>query len=235
MLLEVAAVDAAARAVRAGCEAIFMNSVLDYGLLQARATTRVPVVGAGQASLLTATALGRRFAIVTVWPASMRHLYERLLATYQLSDRCVAIRFVGDETEVAPENGQSLFTRVAATESEIVQRVATEIEAAVSHDRADVVVLGCTCMSRAAPKLSASSRVPVIDPLATGWAFAEMLSRLGITHSAAAHPEPRTPIDSVVREMLAATPRAGLDQSVDECGGTCPIAAESSEQPAAAL
>lgn len=224
LLLEVAAVEAATRAERAGCSAVFMNSVLDYGLAPARAVTRIPVVGAGQATLLAAAQLGRRFAIVTVWPESTRHLHERRLREYELADRCAGLRFVAAEREMEADGaGETLFERMHNRRPGIVDRVTQAIQDA-ARDGADVVVLGCTCMSSAAADLAARAPIPVIDSLAVGWSATESLARQRLAHSATAHPEATDGLTELFDAMVGAAASAqSQHEPVDECEGACLI------------
>ena len=84
-------VNAGIRACDDGCDAVFVNAVPDYGLPLLRATLPVPVIGAGEASMLTARSLGERFSIVTVWPESYAPLYDRLLAQTGMTAYCASV------------------------------------------------------------------------------------------------------------------------------------------------
>ena len=59
---------------------------------------------------------------------------------------------------------------------------------AIELDGAEALVLGCTGMSPAVPRLCAALNVPIVDPAATAIAMAESMVRLHLTHSAAAYP-----------------------------------------------
>jgi allantoin racemase len=225
LLLEAATVEAVMRAEEEGCDAAFINTVLDYGLVPARSAVRIPVVGAGQASMLSASALGHHFGIVSIWPESTRHLHEAQLRDYGLTDRCASMRFVTHEREMSDtENGENIFERIVGARADVVERTAAEI-AAVVGGSADVVILGCTCMSHAAAQLAENAGVPVIDPLATGWAFTEMIAGLGLHQSAAAFVpvigERRRVFQDLTVAAGDALVRTGED--LDECEGACVI------------
>src|SRR3546814_7847430 len=79
---ELAYVEAGLRAQAEGFDAIMIGPVADYGMRQLRSVVSIPVVGAGQSSMQVAAGLGRRFAIVTVWPEILRPAYERQLVDY---------------------------------------------------------------------------------------------------------------------------------------------------------
>ena len=81
-IVALAHIDAAERAVAEGCDAIFLDTFADYGLAEMRCAVPIPVIGAGEAGIITASANGTRdFAIVTVWPQSMNYLYKERLDT----------------------------------------------------------------------------------------------------------------------------------------------------------
>jgi allantoin racemase len=155
----------------------------------------MPVVGAGEAGLNAAAALGRRFALIQVWPAWARWIDEELLSTNGMGERCCAIRNVsnaGEEDDVhlamiAGESGRA----------GMIARIVETMHAAVREDGADVLLLGCTCMSAAADELATHVEVPVVDPLKAAYLAAEQAARAGIKNSIDG-----TPADE--RERLAA-------------------------------
>src|SRR5207248_1267698 len=77
-----------------GCDAYLIACFGDPGLYAARELTHAPVLGIGQAALLTACTLGRRFAILTTLARGVGTIEDRLVM-YGLRDRCVAIRPTG--------------------------------------------------------------------------------------------------------------------------------------------
>src|SRR6185369_9465627 len=62
LLVDLAHVDAGERAAADGVDAI-------------RAAVDIPVVGAGEVGITEASAGGRRFGIVTIWPPALEFLY----------------------------------------------------------------------------------------------------------------------------------------------------------------
>lgn len=89
-------VDAAVAAEAEGFDAIFVNTVADYGVGLIRGTVDVPTVGAGEAGIAAALAVAPTFSIVTVWPASTQIYYDRVFAATGTGDRCRSTRFVLD-------------------------------------------------------------------------------------------------------------------------------------------
>lgn len=170
LVVDVGYVDAAQAAVAAGCDAIFINSMADYGIDAMRAAVPVPVVGAGEAALQEAGRDARRFAIVTVWPASMRFLYEERLRGCGLGGQCVAIHHLSGEDELARLGADDgVMARMHRGEAGVVARLAALCEAAVRDDGAECIVLGCTCMAPIGPAIAAACRVPVIESSRAGY------------------------------------------------------------------
>lgn len=169
---------AAVRAAREGFDAAFINSTNDDGLREIRSIVRMPVAGAGEAGLRAAASLGRRFAIVQVWPEWSRWIDEEQLQKAGVADRCCAIRNVccdGEEDEVHA----AMMVGEPARRDEMIARIADAMAAAVTEDGADAIMLGCTCMSAAAEELASRVDVPLVDPMVAGYLAAEQLARLG--------------------------------------------------------
>lgn len=176
LFTELGTVEAAERALHDGCDAIYVDSFGDYGVERIRAMTDVPVIGAGEAALAAAGAEGRRFSIVTVWPESMRYLYEDRISTCAGGEGCVGVHHLGDETELDLIGSDlGVKARMTAGDHEVVAELAALCARVVEQDRPDVILLGCTCMAPVHERLAAHCEVPVLEP-----------SQLGLTAAFAA-------------------------------------------------
>jgi allantoin racemase len=170
LVVDVGYVDAAQAAADDGCNALFINSMADYGIEAMRAAVGIPVVGAGEASLRAGGRDGRRFAIVTVWPASMRFLYDERLRACGLEPQCAAIRHLSDEDELARLGADDgVMARMHRGERAVIARLAAMCEDAVREDGAECIVLGCTCMAPIGPAIASGCFVPVIESSRTGF------------------------------------------------------------------
>ncbi|MCP5329134.1 MAG: aspartate/glutamate racemase family protein [Steroidobacteraceae bacterium] len=170
LIVDVGYVDAAQSAAAADCDALFVNSMADYGLEAMRAAVPIPVVGAGEAALREAASGGRRFAIVTVWPRSMGFLYDERLRACGLTGQCVAIHHLTGEDELvrlAAEDG--VMARMHRGEHAVIAQLAALCAGAVQRDGAECLVLGCTCMAPIGPALAAACTVPVIEASRAGF------------------------------------------------------------------
>lgn len=156
--------EAGLRAAAQGADAVVIDSVGDYGLDALRAGLGIPATGAGECGMAAAAALGR-FAIVTVWPASMNFVPEALLRGHGHEDRCIGIYNVGTEAVLGRIAGpDGYLARVGDAEPALLAAVVDAVARAAA-DGADAVMLGCSCMSPMAAQVAAAVTIPVINPL----------------------------------------------------------------------
>ncbi|MBV9559113.1 MAG: hypothetical protein JOY90_01420 [Bradyrhizobium sp.] len=106
------AIDRCIEAVGQGYDAFVMGHFQDPGLYEARSAVRIPVVGAGEATLHFAAQLGRRLALVSIDPVFEVYHYEQA-ERYGLRDRISGViglgflpsdfnpAFAGDEAALA--------------------------------------------------------------------------------------------------------------------------------------
>ena len=186
---EIAIVEAGLRASHKKFDGIFINTVGDYGLNSLRSALAIPVVGAGQSSMYTAMQLGKKFAIVSIWPPKLKFIYENLLNIYQVSSKCVSIRFISEDNELDNlSNEKNFVTEMREGESVQKERIINECNKAINKDGADIILLGCTCMSPISEDISNNISVPVLNPMTVGYKFLETLISLDISHSKKEYP-----------------------------------------------
>lgn len=205
-LQQIGHLDAALTAADDGCAALVIDSLGDYGLAAIRAALAIPVVGAGEAGMAAAAACGR-FAIVTVWPRSMNFIPEGLLNAYGHADACLGIANVGGEADVAALAGpDGYLARVRSGEQSLLATIDDAI-AAAHRAGAQAVLLGCTCMSPLAERLTAPAGVTIVNPLAAG-----------VTAALTAQPPP--PVSALRpgrRELIDRMIAAVADQPAEDC------------------
>ncbi|AXI02587.1 aspartate/glutamate racemase family protein [Aquirhabdus parva] len=165
-----------ARAENEGIDAAIISCFGDPGLAAAREATNIPVFGPGQTSMHVASLLGHKFSIVTV-VESVRPMIENLARQYAVIDKLASIRVINIPV-------LNLLTDTSALHNAL----AVEAAAAVTEDRADVIVLGCTGFLGSAEAVTAQLRaqgiyVPVIDPAPVTIAIAQAICNLGLKHS----------------------------------------------------
>lgn len=184
-------IEAGLRAVSAGCDGLFINTFGDYAIEDLRSAVDVPVVGAADAGLAVASQLGVKIGIVTIWPSSLDFIYrERLRATGQQS-RVSSLRYVLSDKDMANlgRGDNDPVEQMRGGEAPILQRIIDQATQAIEENGADVILLGCTCMSPASARIAARLNVPVVDPLTAGYAMTESLVRLGLSPSRQAYPK----------------------------------------------
>ena len=218
--------DAGIEAERAGYRGLFINTFGDYGMDALRSALSIPVVGAGEAALAVARTLGRKFAIVTIWPKSLNFIPEERLKSCGAEAECVGLINVMQEVEVlsvmagAQSNAVSSMREGHAT---VVDRIVLAADRAVSELGAEVIVLGCTCMSPIAERVAARLSVPVVDSMRTGYKYLEMLTTLSLAQSKATYPSPAAGRLDIVGPALMALPIRQTDDDCEVC-----LAAEAS-------
>lgn len=164
-----------------GFDAAVLGCFGDPGLDALREiTTRMPVVGPGEAAFHLACMLGDRFGIVTVaWGvvSPLRHLVARS----GLSERLAGI--VVAETSVLDVTGHR---------DAMVEAVAAQGRTLIEQRGADVLVLGCMSLAflDITSQLEAELGVPVVNPARVGLHTAEMLARAQLRHSKGTYPRP---------------------------------------------
>ena len=154
-----------------GCDAVVIDCFADPALKPARERLGIPIVGAAEASMALALELGHSFAVVAIGDNSKP--WTELQA-----------REMGIERRLAAAKGVDI--PVLDLERDLQATTAALLALArecVDERGADVIILGCTGMFVVADRLREQLDVPVIEPMAAAVKTAEMLARLGLTHS----------------------------------------------------
>jgi len=189
-LTVLANLDCAIEAQKAGCDAVFINTVGDYGIDEIKSALDCVVTGAGEATMAMACNLGRRFSIVTIWPPKLNFIYDERIRSCGMQNRCVSVRNVLSNRELDGLDGATkAVTSIHNGEESIVDRILVQIESAINEDGADTIVCGCTCMAPIGPLLDQRSAAPVLEATRTGYKVAETLLDLSLTHSRVAFPK----------------------------------------------
>lgn len=145
----------------------------DTGLDAARCLASAPVVGIGEAAFHVASLVATRFSVITTLARSIGAI-EHNLVRYGLASRCARVR-AAEVPVLALEDPRS----------EARARIGAEVAAALAHDRADAIVLGCAGMTDLAASLSAEFGVPVVDGVAAAVKLVEATVSLGLATSKA--------------------------------------------------
>jgi allantoin racemase len=167
-------VEAVREAEHEGYDAVLLDCFLNPGLEEAREAVKIPVVGAGQASMLLASTLGHSFAVVSTISNGIVPAKD-LAKLYGVYDKVVSWR----SAEISVQEMHKI------SEDEIIEAIFKEAKEAVERDGAEVVVLGCSGI----PSIDLQEKlgVPVIDSGIVGFKTAELMAdlylKVGLTHS----------------------------------------------------
>ena len=140
----------------------------DTGLDAARCLTNAPVVGIGEAGYHMASLVAERFAVITTLPRSVGAL-EHNLVRYGLKSRCCCVR--ASDVPVLD---------LEAKRGAALERIKREIEAAITEDRAEAIVLGCAGMVTLVDLLGELYGMPIIDGVQSAVKLVEGMISIGI-------------------------------------------------------
>lgn len=169
-------VDAVKRAERDGVSAVILDCFADPAIEACRCATRVPIVGCGQAAILTALSIGMSIGIVVpneVAASIARRAVSRLDINPSRYDTC----------PVLPQAGNP-YDDLGKTKAKLKECCQA---AGANHD---VVVIGCTGLERLWEEIQGTVEVsvPVIRPFPCAVKLAELLVSIGVSHSPRTYP-----------------------------------------------
>jgi allantoin racemase len=133
-----------------------------------REATELPTLGIMEASILYALPLGSKFSIVTTSPR-WQPLLEEGLAILGVETRCASVR----------SSGLAVLDLDRLPAADVCARLAAEASAAVEHDGAEVILLGCAGMAGLQELVAATVGVPVVDAVWAGVIMTGALARAG--------------------------------------------------------
>ena len=192
--------DVIVKAEREGFDAVVVGCFGDTGVREARGVVEIPVIGAGETSVLFACQLGRRFGVIATNMPEQIAAIEDKITLMGLKDRLVprGVRFdihpFAETWEKGLQDAKFVADGVAQRARELVA------------DGADVVLVGCCgigpfCSLAGLSEIEAGGRrIPIIDPMMISMKTAEMCVDLkkgtGLPFTSMAIP-PRADVDRV--------------------------------------
>lgn len=165
-------IDAVVKAEKMGYNAVVIGCFEDPGLHASRELVSIPVLGIGETSIIVASLIGERIAVISTGQNS-RAVYERKMMEMGLNKKLVYSG--GIEIPVLKLLDERLVTKLLIGEA----------KKAVQKFGADVIVLGCGGMMGLYMKIQRVLKTSVIDPLLVTVKMAEAFSHLGLTQSKA--------------------------------------------------
>lgn len=160
MIVSAEALEAAAPEVetialaRSGeCDGIIVSAFGDPGLAAIKAALSLPAVGIGESAMLAAAENGRRFGVATTTPL--------LGAKIDALPEALGLRSLYTGTRFAVGAPQELMRDPAR----LREALAGAVEACISQDGAEAVIIGGGPLGDAARELQPMFTVPVIAPI----------------------------------------------------------------------
>lgn len=169
----------AKQAEKDGYDAVVLYCLSDPAIVACREVVRIPVIGAGQASMLVACMLGYRFSILTTSFQRIPEKEESVRYSGVDPSRLASVRSIaipgGDPRKDIPTT---------------VRLLAEAGRECLNKDRAHVLVLGCLSFAGMGQELSELTGAPVVDPAFAAINMAELLHSQHLSHSGIAYPTP---------------------------------------------
>ena len=169
----------ALQAERDGFEAIVIYCLSDPALAACREAVRIPVIGAGQVSMLVACSLGYRFSLLTTSKQRTPEKEESVRYSGVDLTRLVSVRSIDSPLTDLRQDIQGTIGLLAEVGSKCVQ-----------EDGAQVLILGCLSFAGMGPEIRTAVGVPVVDPAFAAINMAELLHNQQLSHSKKAYPCP---------------------------------------------
>jgi len=162
-----------------GYDAVVPFGTLDVGVELSRNLVRIPVVGAGQSVLHLGAQLSERLGVISYEEKSIPYMRKHM-RLWRVYDSVVAIRAINVPLAESTKQRTAIRERFISIGRELVDQVGAEI----------IVAMGVTMVPvhYSAAEMAAEIGVPVLDALAASIQTAEMMVRMGVTHSTKTYP-----------------------------------------------
>ncbi len=194
-LMDLAIFEAGCTAQDEGFDAVCIDTMSDGGMLALRSVLRIPVIGAGKASMLYALTLGGKFSVLAQWEPALPR-YKKAIREYGFDRQCASVRSFDQ-----PPDFSNLL---GGKEDKVFPRMRDVAMRCIEEDGAEVICLGSTTMHQAGEYLAAHLPVPVVNPGPLSYKLVESFLALGLVHGADAYPAPVHPRIDMLRAMMKA-------------------------------
>lgn len=164
-----------------GYDAVVPFGTLDAGVELARNLVRIPVVGAGQSVFHLAAQLSHRLGVIAYEDKSIPFMRKQIHA-WRMADAVVGIRSVQIPLLESTKKRGALRVRFIQAARELIEQYDAEL----------IVPMGVTMVpvQFSPQEFEKELGVPVMDALKTSIQTAEMMVRMGLTHSTKTYPRP---------------------------------------------
>ena len=169
----------AVKAEADGYDAVVPFGTLDAGVELSRNLVRIPIVGAGQSVMHLAVQLSNRLGVIAYEEKSIPFMRKQMHA-WRVADSVVAMRSVQVPLMESTKNRDAIRERFIRCAREMID----------DHDVEIIVPMGVTMVpvQYAPEEFEKELGVPVMDALKTSIQTAEVMVRMGLTHSTRTYP-----------------------------------------------
>ncbi len=173
--------EVAVKAEATGFDAVVPFGTLDAGVELARNIVDIPVVGAGQAVLHLGAQLSSRMGVIAYEDKSIPFMRKQMHA-WRVADSVVGVRGIGIPLPDSTKNRNVMRARFLEVARSLI----------ADYDAELIVPMGVTMVpvQYAPEEMAKELGVPVMDALKTSIQTAEMMVRMGLTHSVRTYPRP---------------------------------------------
>lgn len=173
----------AQRAETAGYDAVVPFGTLDAGVELARNLVRIPVVGAGQSVLHLGAQISSRLGLVAYENKSVPFMRKQIHA-WRVGDCVVGVRAIGVPLPESTKSRDLMRERFIQIARDLIDNYDAEV----------IVPMGVTMVPVQYParEFEKALGVPVMDALKTSIQTAEIMVRMGLTHSVLSYPHAPT-------------------------------------------
>lgn len=173
-------IDIAMQAEKDGYDGIIIGCFDDPAIDAVRETVNIPVVGPGEASLLSACLLGTSYSIISILDNVIPALKKRVKIV-GVNEKMSSIRPINIPVLDLPKNINATIEKVV--EASIIAR---------DQDGADILILGCMSLAflDITGKIEEKVGIPVLNPAKMALKTLEGLVSVKASHSKKAYPYP---------------------------------------------
>jgi allantoin racemase len=173
--------EVAIKAEANGYDAVVPFGTLDAGIELSRNLVKIPVVGAGQSVLHLGAQLSNRLGVVAYEDKSIPFMRKQI-HVWRVADYVVGIRGIGIPLPESSKNRDAMRGRFIEVARYLIDQCDAEI----------IVPMGVTMVpvQYSPQEMEQELGVPVMNALKTSIQTAEMLVRMGLTHSVRTYPRP---------------------------------------------
>ena len=173
--------EVAIKAEANGYDAVVPFGTLDAGIELSRNLVKIPMVGAGQSVMHLGAQLSNRLGVVAYEDKSIPFMRKQMHA-WRVADYVVGIRGIGIPLPESSKNRDAMRGRFIEVGRYLIDHCDAEI----------IVPMGVTMVpvQYSPQEMEQELGVPVMNALKTSIQTAEMMVRMGLTHSVKTYPRP---------------------------------------------